>query len=438
MPARRLLLPALVAGLLAAACGGTDAPTAASTPTATEAPSGASASPPTTPTEVTASPTATEPPTATTSPTATPSAAADTPVASTPPSADPRPVALAPFLAPVRFDRPVDVFALPGDAGAVYVVDQGGVLYRLDEAGREAVLDLRGRVSRSGNEEGLLSMHPDPAYTSNGRVWAYYSAASPRRSVLSVFTRAADGTFDATSELVVLEVPQPFSNHNGGAIRFGPDGMLYLGLGDGGSAGDPEGHGQDPTTLLGSILRLDVRDASAARPYRVPADNPLVGGTGVRAEVWAYGLRNPWRMEFDPATGALWLGDVGQNAREEISIATAGANLGWKVMEGDRCYGADNCNRTGLTMPVAVYGHGSGRCSVTGGPVVRGGGVPEVEGAYLYADFCSGEVWALRADLQGESVRVLSGAGSVAAVRQVGTAVLLLSFGEPVRQIASP
>ncbi|GMU41292.1 MAG: hypothetical protein AMXMBFR23_21580 [Chloroflexota bacterium] len=355
-----------------------------------------------------------------------------------PPSADPAPVALSVHLSPVTFDRPVDVFALPDDPEAVYVVDQGGVLYRLDAAGRKAVLDLRDRVLRGGNEEGLLSMHPDPGFASNGRVWAYYSAASPRRTVLSVFTRTPDGAFDPSSELVVLEVPQPFANHNGGAIRFGPDGMLYLGLGDGGSGGDPEGHGQDPTTLLGSILRLDVRDASPSRPYRVPADNPLVGGTGVRAEVWAYGLRNPWRMEFDAATGALWVGDVGQNEQEEISIATAGANLGWNVMEGGACFRTSDCNRTGLTMPVATYSHGGGRCSVTGGPVVREGGVPEVEGAYLYADFCSGEVYALRADLAGSPVIVLEDAGSVAAIRQVGGDLLLLSFGEPVRRLISP
>ncbi len=423
MPARRIFLPALVAGLLAAACGGTEPPSEAS-PTATvTATSSVTTTPEATP-ATSATPTATASP----SPTAT---------GTVPPSADPAPVALTVHLAPVAFDRPVDVFALSDDPEAAFVVDQEGVLYRLDTAGREPVLDLRDRVLRGGNEEGLLSMHPDPAYASNGRVWAYYSAASPRRTVLSVFTRDTDGTFDPGSELVVLEVPQPFANHNGGAIRFGPDGMLYLGLGDGGSGGDPEGHGQDPTTLLGSILRLDVRDASPSRPYRVPADNPLVGGTGVRAEVWAYGVRNPWRMEFDPATGALWVGDVGQNEQEEISIATAGANLGWNVMEGGACYRANDCNRTGLTMPVATYSHGGGRCSVTGGPVVRGGGVPEVEGAYLYADFCSGDVYALRADLAGSPVTVLEDAGSVAAIRQVGADVLLLSFGEPVRRLIS-
>lgn len=423
MRARSLLTlaAALGVGLVALACDGGEDGDATTSPTAA-----ATASPAGSPG---ASSTATATTTATTTATAsaTPGGLA---------SEDPRPVALEAVEADVVLERPVDVFVLADDP-AYYVVDQGGIIYRIADGEATPALDLSDRVSTRGNEEGLLSAHPDPD-ASTDHLWVYYSAADPRRTVLSRFTRADEGTFDPQSELVILDIPQPYANHNGGAIRFGPDGMLYLGLGDGGSGGDPQGNGQDPGTLLGSILRLDVRNASPQEHYRVPTDNPLVGGTGVRAEVWAYGLRNPWRMEFDAATGLLWVGDVGQNAVEEISIATSGANLGWNVMEGDTCYDATSCNQTGLTAPVAVYDHSGGRCSVTGGPVVRDGETPEVEGSYLYADFCSGEVWALRADLQGEPLRVLDDAGSVAAIRQVGREILVLAFGEPLRRIVSP
>lgn len=419
MRARSLLIlaAALGVGLVALACdGGGDGE---ATPSATAA--------------APASPAGSPEASATTTETATPTATA---TVAGPPSADPRPVALEAVEPDVVLERPVDVFTLADDP-AYYVVDQGGLIYRIAGGKATPALDLSDRVNTRGNEEGLLSAQPDPD-ASTDHLWVYYSAADPRRTVLSRFTRGERGAFDPLSELVILDIPQPYANHNGGAIRFGPDGMLYLGLGDGGSGGDPQGNGQNPGTLLGSIIRLDVRDASKQEPYRVPADNPLVGGTGVRAEVWAYGLRNPWRMEFDPATGLLWVGDVGQNAVEEISIVTSGANLGWNVMEGDTCYNATSCNQTGLTAPVAVYSHASGRCSVTGGPVVRDGETPEVEGSYLYADFCSGELWALRADLQGEPLLVLEDAGSVAAIRQVGRYVLVLAFGEPLRRIVSP
>ncbi|MDO9445119.1 MAG: PQQ-dependent sugar dehydrogenase [Dehalococcoidia bacterium] len=421
MRARTLLIlaAALVVGVTALACdGGEDGDaTASATAAATESPSGSPE----------ASPTATQTASATPTPTAAPGG---------PPSTDPRPVVLEAIEPDVVLERPVDVFVLADDP-AYHVVDQGGLIYRIADGEATPVLNLSDRVSTRGNEEGLLSAQPDPD-ASTDHLWVYYSAADPRRTVLSRFTRDEQGVFDPLSELVILDIPQPYANHNGGAIRFGPDGMLYLGLGDGGSGGDPQGNGQDPGTLLGSILRLDVRSASAQEHYRVPTDNPLVGGTGVRAEVWAYGLRNPWRMEFDAATGLLWVGDVGQNAVEEISIVTSGANLGWNVMEGDTCYNATSCNQTGLTAPVTVYGHAGGHCSVTGGPVVRNGETPEVEGSYLYADFCSGNIWALRADLQGEPLRVLDDAGSVAAIRQVGRYILVLSFGEPLRRIVSP
>ena len=234
---------------------------------------------------------------------------------------------------------------------------------------------------------------------------------------------------------MILEVPQPFRNHNGGAIRFGPDLMLYLGLGDGGSQGDPQGNGQNLETLLGSVIRIDVRDASAAQPYAIPPDNPFVGVAGVREEIWAYGLRNPWRMTFD-RDGALWLGDVGQNEIEEIDVIERGGNYGWNRLEGTRCFEpSSGCDRSGVTPPVAEYDHGLG-CAVTGGVVYRGDDIPLLEGFYLFADVCSGRVWALppNGDPAVEVARSSRDAASFGT--DVRGEVYLLSFGGPIQRLA--
>ena len=280
------------------------------------------------------------------------------------------------------------------------MIEQEGVIHRIDPAspGRTDIfLDIRSSVTRGGNEEGLLGLAFAPNFADNGRFYVYYSAASPRRSVLSRFEVRPDGLADPTSEHVVLEVDQPFRNHNGGMIAFGPDGMLYVGLGDGGSAGDPHRNGQNPGTLLGTILRIATEEPVEGATYAIPADNPFAGQSGARGEVWAYGLRNPWRFSFDRATGDLWVGDVGQNAREEIDIVHPGANYGWNVMEGTTCFRTRSCNDDGLQAPVAEYGHNLG-CSVTGGYVYRGQRIPALEGVYLYGDFCSGRIWGLRYD----------------------------------------
>ena len=286
-------------------------------------------------------------------------------------------------------------------SGLVYVVEQAGVIHRLDPAEperSEIFLDIRARVSRDRNEEGLLGLAFAPSFGENGRFYVYYSAAAPRRSVLSRFEVGGGGQGDADSEAVILEVDQPYSNHNGGMIAFGPDGMLYVALGDGGSGGDPQGNGQNLGTLLGSILRIDVGQGA---PYVTPADNPFVGRPGARGEIWAYGLRNPWRFSFDRETGELWTGDVGQDAVEEVNIVRRGANYGWNVMEGSSCFRAASCEAGGMEAPVAEYGHRLG-CSVTGGYVYRGERLPELQGVYLYADFCTGFIGGLRHD--GERV----------------------------------
>jgi len=287
---------------------------------------------------------------------------------------------------------PVHAVAPPGDPTRLFVVEQGGTVrvLRNDTLLAAAFLDISDRVSRGG-EQGLLSMAFHPAYATNGYVYVSYTDTVGTSKVVRYGVSDPE-TANPASAVEVLSVNQPFTNHNGGLVTFGPGGMLYVGLGDGGSGGDPLGHGQNLGTLLGSILRLDV---DAGSPYVIPADNPFVGQAGARGEIWVYGLRNPWRFSFDRSLGDLYIGDVGQGTLEEIDVLTAagggGANLGWNIMEGTSCYNAATCSTAGLTLPVAEYTHGDG-CSVTGGFVYRGSDVPDLQGRYLYSDYCAGWV----------------------------------------------
>ncbi len=284
-------------------------------------------------------------------------------------------------------------------------------------------LDIRNRVNDRGSEEGLLGLTFDPDFSDNGHFYVYYSASDPRRSVLSKFsTNASDPNLaDPDSERVILQVGQPFANHNGGQVLFGPDGYLYVGLGDGGSGGDPSGNGQNRSTLLGAILRIDIHSVASGDAYSIPPDNPFVGADGVREEIFAYGLRNPWRFSFDRETGVLWAADVGQNEFEEIDIIKAGLNYGWNVMEGFHCFpGRDlDCDQVGLALPLVEYDHSQG-CSVTGGYVYRGSRLPSLYGSYVYGDFCSGKTWALSYD----GVRVTE------HIELAGTRLDISSFGE--------
>lgn len=310
----------------------------------------------------------------------------------------PTPVAggyeLVPALPSATFERMVGFAAIPGAADEAVIVTQGGEMWRVslnDSFSPKEFGDLSDRVIdyRASNESGLLGLAFSPEFGTDGRVYAYYTAGKPNRSVLSRFQVAGDA-IDMGSETVLLEVPQPFGNHNGGQIAFGPDGYLYVALGDGGSGGDPEGNGQNLSTLLGAILRLDV----SGEGYAVPPDNPFVDTAGARPEIYAYGLRNPWRFSFDRASGDLWAGDVGQNKWEEVDRIVAGANYGWNVMEGFECYDSSDCDTSGLELPRAAYGRGDG-CSVTGGYVYRGPSMPELNGWYVYGDYCSGRIWAV-------------------------------------------
>ena len=314
------------------------------------------------------------------------------------------------------FERPVHV-ADPGDgSGRLFVVEQAGriLIVRDGEILPGPVLDIVDIVNSDGNEQGLLSVAFHPTYAENGLFFVGYTARdAPSGGVgdnsVARYRVSADDPdrADPASGEVLLAVPDPFGNHNGGLVLFGPDGHLYVGLGDGGSQGDPEGNGQDADILLGSILRLDVDGAPEGEPYAIPADNPFADGADGAPEVWAYGLRNPWRFSFDRATGDLYIADVGGGQYEEIDVETAGdsggANYGWNVMEGPACYRDDDCDPSRFVLPVTAYDHSFGN-SVTGGYVYRGDGIPALRGVYLYADFGTGLLWGLGRDASGDWV----------------------------------
>ncbi|HHH36648.1 MAG TPA: glucose dehydrogenase [Gammaproteobacteria bacterium] len=313
-----------------------------------------------------------------------------------PPGYAPLPaLALQPVVGGLK--EPVYLTHAGDGSGRLYVAEQAGVV-RIIENGRlrpRPFLDIRGRV-RSGGEKGLLGLAFHPRFAANG--WFYVNYTEQRGSALwTVISRfhALDARHaDVTSERRLLEVRQPFANHNGGQLAFGPDGFLYVGLGDGGGANDPRGNGQNPATLLGSVLRLNV-DAGD-RLHGIPPDNPFVGQADHRAEIWAYGFRNPWRFSFDRGSGRLFLADVGQDRVEEIDVVERGGNYGWNVMEGDLCLdGSRDCARDGLIMPIFTYRHPQG-FAISGGYVYRGRAVAGLCGAYVYADYVEGKVWGLR------------------------------------------
>ena len=327
----------------------------------------------------------------------------------TPPPPPPNKITLSPFM--TGFSGPIDL-QTPGDASSrLFVVEQAGLI-RIIQAGAilpVAFLDIRSRVT-SGGELGLLGVAFHPGFAQHPRLYVNYTrtVGTQIQTVIAEYqVSAADpNQADPASERILLMVNQPFSNHKAGQLAFGPDNFLYFGLGDGGSGGDPFGNGQNLQTLLGKMMRIDVDHTTGSLPYAIPADNPFVASGGL-PEIWAYGLRNPFRFSFDPATGKLFLGDVGQNLYEEVDILQKGGDYGWNIMEATHCYNpATGCNMTGLQLPIAEYSHSEGN-AIIGGYVYHGTAISGLAGSYLFGDFGAGKIWRLTQDSTGAWQRVL-------------------------------
>ena len=373
--------------------------------------------------------TSSPPPTAS-GPSATPATSA--PIATPAVSATPAPS--SPLLPPriglhevvEGLDSPLDVAAEGGAADRIFVAEQPGRI-RVVTNGQLAAqpyLDISDRIS-AGGERGLLGLALHPDFPSDPRVFVDYTNEDGD-TVISSFEQSLDAdSADPESERILMTIKQPFANHNGGAVVFGPDGMLYIALGDGGSGGDPQGNGRSLRTHLAKILRIDVDVPEGQTPaYKVPADNPFASGEGgALPEIWLTGLRNPWRMHFDPQDGDLWIGDVGQGGWEEIDVARAGVgglDYGWNTMEGAHCYEpASGCDQTGLTLPAAEYDHSLG-CAVIGGVVARGQAEPSFLGWYFFADECSGNVWVIdpSKDAPQDPILILESGRSISAFGQ--------------------
>lgn len=294
----------------------------------------------------------------------------------------------------------VDIANAGDGSGRLFMVEQVGRIFIIDDGEELAspFLDIRDRVISNGNEQGLLSVAFAPDFSISGYFYIWYTGEGGAMVLSRLRVSNEPDIADSGSEQEVLKVEQPFSNHNGGRLQFGPDGMLYLGLGDGGGAFDPQSSAQDGGTLLGKLIRIDVDPSHGT--YAIPTSNPFTGNPAIENEIWALGLRNPWRISFDPMTGDLYIADVGQNEWEEINMQVAsspgGQNYGWNVMEGSECAGGGNaCDQSNLVLPVAEYSHDGGNCSVTGGEVYRGQAYPNMHGMYFFGDYCTGRVWGL-------------------------------------------
>lgn len=308
----------------------------------------------------------------------------------------------------LSFNSPVD-FQSPDDSeNKLYVVEQAGKIIRFDNDNEtrlsDVFLDITDQVL-SGGERGLLGLAFHPKFVDNGYFYLDYTSKPDGKTVISRFSVSdIPNIADKSSELIIISIDQPYRNHNAGGIAFGLDGYLYIALGDGGSSGDPSGNAQNKKTLLGSILRLNVDFKENGMNYSIPSDNPFKNNLeGFKEEIFAYGLRNPWRISVDSMTGDIWAGDVGQNKFEEIDLIKKGGNYGWNIMEGFSCYNSENCNETNLEQPLVEYGRNDGK-SVTGGYIYRGLLVEDLIGKYLYADFYTGKIWQLVYDFDVHSV----------------------------------
>jgi glucose/arabinose dehydrogenase len=395
MLTRQRYLPALVATALLAACS---TPSPSPSPTA----SGGGATPP-----------------PSFGPTATPGSS----LAAGPVDVERMDVTLERF-ATVR-GSPLAIAAPADGTGRLFVASQDGQIWVVGAEGKVGaapMIDLAPRLV-SGGEQGLLGLDVHPSFPADPRVFVNYTDLNGDTIVasLAIDPGNPDRILDKTHRRLLF-VDQPYANHNGGEVAFGPDGFLYVFLGDGGAGGDPHGNGQRLDTLLGKVLRIDVDKPSGDEGYGIPSGNPFADRDG-RDEIWAYGLRNPWRASFDRATGDLWIGDVGQGAWEEVDLAPAGGgglNFGWNRMEGDHCFPPDSkCRDDGLTRPITEYGHGEG-CTIIGGYVYRGATHPFMQGAYLFADYCSGTIWAIDAASSGPVNPVVVGSLDSGSISSFG------------------
>jgi glucose/arabinose dehydrogenase len=334
---------------------------------------------------------------------------------------------------------PVFVTTARDGSNRLFVVEQGGVIKVLQPGSSSPTvfLDITANVL-SGGERGLLGLTFHPHFSSNRRFFVNYTRQPDGATVIAEYQASpADPNVADPTERVLLVIAQPFANHNGGMVEFGPDGFLYIGMGDGGSGNDPGNRAQNTAELLGKILRIDVDQPDGSQPYSSPSTNPFAGSTAGRDEIFAYGFRNPWRFSFDRATGDLYVGDVGQNAVEEIDIVTLGGNYGWRVWEGTSCTANDPglCDPTGFVFPIAEYTHAGGRCAVTGGYVYRGSRSSVPAGSYLYADFCTGEIFRLQ---NGASSLLLDSGLSLSAFGEDEAGELyVVDLGGTVQRIAA-
>ena len=425
LPIRPRAVPFVLSCALLVACA--SSPSASPAGSGSESPSGSSTASPGASAEsgapsesASASPSPTPAPTATPSPTRTPS-----------PTAAPTPAATAGItlaLVTLGLSEPIGIANAGDGSGRLYVQERGGKIRVVEANGtlRAApFVDLTNRVL-GGGERGLLGLAFHPNFETNRRLFVHYSHEGDGATVISELTAAANGsTADPASERILLTMPDELSNHNGGQLAFGPNGYLYIGLGDGGGGGDPYGSGQNRQSLLGKILRIDVNGPHVAgKQYAIPASNPYAsGGISPGAglpEIWAYGLRNPWRFSFDRANGDLYIGDVGQGDWEEINrqagTSPGGENYGWNAYEGNHCY--SSCQGVTAVPPIAEYNHQFG-CSVTGGYVFRGSRLPLLVGVYLYGDYCTGTIWTVPSGVAAPDVRIVA-----------ATSLQISSFGE--------
>jgi glucose/arabinose dehydrogenase len=325
--------------------------------------------------------------------------------------------------------KPVFMTAPRDNTGRLFIVEKTGRIRILQNGTLKSTpfLSIASQVS-TGGEQGLLGLAFHPNHAVNRKLYVNFTDKSGNTIVREYRTCSTNRNVVCTSTARhILKVSQPYSNHNGGMLAFGPDGYLYIGMGDGGGSGDPAGNGQKLNTLLGKMLRIDINGTTSTKPYRIPASNPFANGGGWPA-IWQYGLRNPWRFSFDRATGDLWIADVGQGSWEEVDRAVRtssgpgrGLNWGWDVLEGTHCFTPPSgCNTAGKAMPLLEYDHAAGRCAVTGGYVYRGTMIPLLVGGYVFGDYCSGEIWVVAANASAPATKT----------RLLDTSLLISGFGE--------